>query len=261
VLKNATAIEKQINEATDAALKTNLLDELAGRVVMPYVVIALVLALLAMMIRRSALPEIDTSTESSAEGATSSLAAGRTSVWQFPHLVLGAVAIFMYVGAEVMAGDVIGVYGKSLGFSLDQTKYFTTFTLGAMLLGYVLSIVLIPKFISQQNFLKYSAILGIVLTVLTYLTSGSGAVTSIALLGLANAVMWPAIFPLAINGLGRFTQIGSAILVMGIAGGALIPQLYGLLDKSLGHQSAFLICMLPCYLYILYYATWGHKPR
>jgi fucose permease len=130
-----------------------------------------------------------------------------------------------------------------------------------MLLGYVLSIVLIPKFISQQNFLKYSAILGIVLTVLTYLTSGSGAVTSIALLGLANAVMWPAIFPLAINGLGRFTQIGSAILVMGIAGGALIPQVYGLLDQSVGYQLAFLICMLPCYLYILYYAIWGYKPR
>jgi len=214
-----------------------------------------------MMIRRSALPEIDTNAESDAGSTASSLAAGRTSVWQFPHLVLGALAIFLYVGAEVMAGDVIGVYGKSIGFSLDQTKYFTTFTLAAMLLGYVLSIALIPKYISQQNFLKYSAMLGILLTVLTYSTTGSTAVTCIALLGLANAVMWPAIFPLAINGLGRFTQIGSAILVMGIAGGALIPQLYGLLEKSSGYQSAFLICMLPCYLYILYYATWGYKPR
>lgn len=261
VLKNANAIEAQINEATDAAVKTGLLDQLAGRVVMPYIIMAIVLAALAMMIRRSSLPEIDTAAESSAEGAVSGLAAGRTSVWQFPHLVLGAVAIFVYVGAEVMAGDVIGIYGKSLGFSLDQTKYFTTFTLASMLLGYVLSIALIPKYVSQQNFLKYSAMLGIVLTLLTYVTTGSTAVMCVALLGLANAVMWPAIFPLAINGLGKFTQIGSAILVMGIAGGALIPQLYGLLDKSLGHQLAFLICMLPCYLYILYYAALGYKLR
>jgi fucose permease len=129
--------------------------------------------------------------------------------------------------------------------------------------------------------LKYSALLGVVLAAAAFFTSnstatfntaisignleipivGHPAILSIAFLGLANAVMWPAIFPLAINGLGRFTQIGSAILIMGIAGGALIPQLYGLLDRSLGHQLAFLICMLPCYLYILYYAIWGYKPR
>lgn len=160
-----------------------------------------------------------------------------------------------------MAGDVIGVYGKSLGFDLDQTKYFTTFTLGAMLLGYILSILLIPKYIAQQDFLKYSAILGAVLTVMTYFTTGSTAVTCIAFLGLANAVMWPAIFPLAINGLGRFTQIGSAWLVMGIAGGAIIPQGYGLLEKSIGYQAAFLVLMLPCYLYLLYYAMRGYRPR
>lgn len=261
VLKNANAIEAQINEATDEMVKAGLLQQLADRVVMPYIVMSVVLALLAMMIRRSSLPEIDTNGESAGDGAASSLATGRSSVWQFPHLVLGAIAIFVYVGAEVMAGDVIGIYGKSLGFSLDQTKYFTTFTLGAMLVGYVLSIILIPKYVSQQNFLKYSAMLGVVLTLLTYVATGSTAVMCIALLGLANAVMWPAIFPLAINGLGRFTQIGSAILVMGIAGGAIIPQIYGLLDRSFGHQSAFVFAMLPCYLYILYYAVAGYKPR
>ncbi len=260
VLKNATAIETQINEATDATIKSGLLDQLAGRVVAPYMVMAIVLAVLALMIRRSALPEIDTAAESSDAGQTN-LSAGRTSVSQFPHLVLGAIALFVYVGAEVMAGDVIGIYGKSLGFNLDQTKYFTTFTLGAMLLGYILNILLIPKYIAQQNFLKYSAILGVILTALTFFTTGSTAVSCIALLGLANAVMWPAIFPLAINGLGRFTQMGSAWLVMGIAGGAIIPQCYGLLEKSMGYQTAFLVLMLPCYLYILYYAMVGYRPR
>jgi fucose permease len=132
-----------------------------------------------------------------------------------------------------------------------------------MLVGYILSIILIPKYISQQKFLRYSAILGLVLTVLTFFTSGSTAVLCIALLGLANAVMWPAIFPLAINGLGRFTQIGSALLIMGIAGGALLPQLYGYLSEldSVGYQLAFQITMVPCYLYILYYAIAGYKPR
>ncbi|HNL39670.1 MAG TPA: sugar MFS transporter [Saprospiraceae bacterium] len=281
VLKNATEIEKQVEAATDAALRTGLLDELAGRVILPYVVMAVVLAGLALMIRKSSLPEIDTENiggdsqderairdnildKNPLEQASApalNLSAGRTSVWQFPHLVLGALAIFFYVGAEVMSGDGIGIYGRALGFQLDQTKYFTSFTLAAMLLGYVLNIVLIPKFISQQNYLKYSAILGIALTCVTYFATGSAAVTSIALLGLANAVMWPAIFPLAINGIGRFTQIGSALLVMGIAGGAVMPQLYGLLEKPVGHQAAFLIVMLPCYLYILYYAMWGYKPR
>ncbi len=283
VLKNATAIESQVMQTTDAVLKAGLLDELAARVIMPYIVMAVVLAGLALMIRRSALPEVDvtaedqsnapaldTATESKildagkgmqSERPTLNLAAGRTSIWQFPHLLLGALALFFYVGAEVMAGDVIGIYGKSLGFSLDLTKYFTTFTLAAMLLGYVLSIVAIPKYISQQNFLKYSAILGVVLTILVYFTTGSTAVTFIALLGLANAVMWPAIFPLAINGLGKFTQIGSAILIMGIAGGAVLPQAYGLIEESLGYQAAFLISMLPCYLFIFYYAVKGYKPR
>ncbi|TNE67888.1 MAG: glucose/galactose MFS transporter [Bacteroidetes bacterium] len=262
VLKNASAIEDQILSATDMATKTALLDELAGRVVTPYIVMALVLGALAFMIRRSALPEIDTAAEEQAEG-DASLSAGRTSIWQFPHLLLGALAIFFYVGAEVMAGDGITIYSRSLGFELDQTKYFTSFTLGAMLVGYVLSILLIPKYISQQNFLRYSAILGLVLTLLTFFTAGSTAVLCIALLGLANAVMWPAIFPLAINGLGRFTQIGSALLIMGIAGGALLPQLYGYLaeQESVGHQAAFLITMLPCYLYILYYSIGGYKPR
>ena len=258
VLKNATALEEQVKTAVDEAQKAVLLDELAARVIVPYVVMAVVLAALAFMIRRSALPEIDLSGNDSNDTEPT---VAKSSVWQYSHLVLGVVALFMYVGAEVMAGDGIGIYGKSLGFELDQTKYFTSFTLAGMLVGYVLNIALIPKYISQQMFLRISAILGIVLVSLTYFTTGSTAVSCIALLGLANAVMWPAIFPLAINGLGKFTQIGSALLVMGIAGGAVVPQIYGLLERSMGYQTAFVLVMTPCYLYILYYAVAGHKVR
>lgn len=258
VLKNATALEENIKTAADEVQKAVLLDELAARVIVPYVVMAVVLAALAFMIRRSALPEIDLSGSDTNDAEP---AVAKSSVWQYRHLVLGVLAIFFYVGAEVMAGDGIGIYGKSLGFELDQTKYFTSFTLVGMLLGYVLSIALIPKFISQQMFLRISAILGILLVALTFFTTGSTAVSCIALLGLANAVMWPAIFPLAINGLGKFTQIGSALLIMGIAGGAVVPQVYGLLERSMGYQTAFVVVMTPCYLYILYYAVVGHKVK
>ncbi len=260
VLKNASAIEAQVLNAADAAQKSALLDELATRVVSPYIIMAVVLAALAFMIRQAKLPEINTAAMTQ-DGGGLDLSPGRSSIWQFPHLVLGALAIFCYVGLEVMSGDGITIYGRSLGFGLDQTKYFTSFTLAAMLIGYVLNIFLIPKYISQQNFLKYSSLLGIALMLLTYVSTGSTAVTCIAAMGLANAVMWPAIFPLAINGLGRFTERGSALLIMGIAGGAVMPQLYGALEGSLGYANALLIVILPCYLYILYYAVQGYKPR
>jgi fucose permease len=182
-------------------------------------------------------------------------------VFQFPHLVLGVLCLFLYVGAEVMAGDAIGTYGKAMGIPLDQTKYFTTFTLFAMLAGYVAGIFTIPKIISQQKALSISAVLGILFTVCVFFSTGYTAITFIALLGLANALMWPAIFPLAIDGLGRFTKMGSALLIMGIAGGALVPLLYTTLKDKAGvsNQLSFLICMLPAYLYILYYSLAGYK--
>lgn len=267
VLKNAESLEKQIATATDPAQKALLLDSLASRVVGPYIVIAIVLLLLAFMIKRSTLPEIDTDGEDvKTEGTT----AARTSVLQYPYLLLGVLCIFLYVGVEVMAGDVIGTYGSQLGMSLDKTKYFTSFTLAAMLVGYVVGILTIPKIMSQDKALRISAILGIIFTLGAFLTDGNLAVTFIALLGLANALMWPAIFPLAIDKLGKFTKIGSALLVMGIAGGAVVPQIYsglfnrdGLLgflhSSSIDFREAFLYCMLPCYLYILYFALAGHK--
>jgi len=168
--------------------------------------------------------------------------------------------LFLYVGVEVMAGDAIGAYGRELGIPLDETKYYTAFTLFSMLAGYVIGIISIPKYISQQTALAVSAVLGVIFSIAVFLTTGYTAITFIALLGLANALMWPAIFPLAISGLGKFTKIGSALLIMGIAGGALVPLLYTTLkDKQLfSNAQAFLICMLPSYLYILYYALKGY---
>ncbi|MEO8762790.1 MAG: sugar MFS transporter [Ginsengibacter sp.] len=257
VLKGATATETKIREATDMVQKNIWLDELASRVIAPYVVMTIVLALVAFLIVKSKLPEIREPEESD----ESILAATKSSPLQFPHLVLGVLCIFLYVGAEVMAGDAIGTYGKALGMPLDETKFFTTFTLCAMLAGYIVGIFTIPKILSQQKALTISAILGMIFTVCVFATSGYVAITFIALLGLANALMWPSIFPLAIDGLGKFTKIGAALLVMGIAGGAVLPLIYSSLkDKvHLTNQLSFLVCMLPCYLYILYYSLSGYR--
>ncbi len=256
VLKNAGKIEEEIVKATDPATKEKLLNELASRVITPYIIIAIALILLAIMIKRSSLPEIDPNAEDSSDQTQ----VAKTSVFQFPHLVLGVICLFLYVGVEVMAGDAIGVYGRQLGIPLDETKYFTTFTLLSMLVGYVIGIFTIPKYLSQQNALAISAILGIVFSVGVFVTQGYVAISFIALLGLANALMWPALFPLAISGLGRFTKTGAALLIMGIAGGAVVPLLYTTLkDKGITtNEVAFLICMLPAYVYILFYAVKGY---
>lgn len=256
VLNNASKLEAQVLAAKDEIEKAVLLDELAQRVIMPYTVMAIILVISAILIRFSSLPEIEKESE-----LEDTQAITKTSPFQFPHLILGALCIFLYVGAEVMAGDVIGTYGKSLGFSLDQAKYFTSFTLVSMLVGYIIAIFAIPRFISQENSLKYAALLGVVFTIAAFLTKGQNSVTFIALLGLANAPMWPAIFPLGIKGLGNLTKIGSAIMVMGIAGGAIVPLIYGILSKSIGFQAAFMVTMLPCYLYVLYFSIWGHKAK
>lgn len=257
VLKNAGSIETAISQTTDPAVKESLLNELAGRVITPYIIMTVVLVLLAFMIKKSALPEIDTDQED----ATDKSAVEKHSVLAFPHLLLGVLCLFLYVGAEVMAGDAIGAYGREMGMPLDETKYFTTFTLFAMLLGYIIGIFTIPKYLTQQKALAISAVSGIVFSLLAFATTGYLAISFIALLGLSNALMWPAIFPLAISGLGRFTKTGSALLITGIAGGALIPLLYTTLkDKEiLSNSMSFMVCMVPAYLYILYYALRGYK--
>ncbi|HRJ29510.1 MAG TPA: sugar MFS transporter [Cyclobacteriaceae bacterium] len=260
VLSGASEIESQINTAVDEQTRLQLMDSLAQRVILPYVIMAGVLILLAVMIRLSSLPEIETESE---ELSDTQVSKNKTSILQFPHLVLGAICIFVYVGAEVMAGDVIGPYGKALGMSLDETKNFTSYTLWSMVVGYIIGIITIPKYIKQEDALKYSALTGIIFSVLAFFTTGYLSILFIALLGLANSLMWPAIFPLAIDGLGRFTKIGSALLIMGIAGGAIIPQVYGRLIDTDGlawnSQTAFFWCVLPCYIYILYFSILGHR--
>jgi glucose/galactose transporter len=243
--------------AADAATKATLLNEFAAKIHTPYLVMAGVLVLVAIAILFSSLPEIKPS-DANAEHAGGS-AGGKGSVFQFPHLWLGVLCLFVYVGVEVLAGDAIGTYGNGFGLPLDETKFFTSFTLGAMLLGYLSGLVAIPRFISQERYLSVSAVLGIVFALCAFLTKGYVSVGFVAALGFANAMMWPAIFPLAIKGLGRFTETGSALLIMGIAGGAIIPQLFAVLKQHHDFQLVFVALAVPCYLYILFFALRGHR--
>lgn len=256
-LKNAAAIEKQI-EATTGQAKEQLLQEVLGRVNTPYFTLAVLFCVFAIVIRVSHLPEVQEEEETP---STTGNLTSRKSIFDFPHLFLGAFCIFLYVAAEVMAGDIIGVYGKELGISADIAKFFTALTLSGMLIGYVVGVITIPKYISQQKALRICAVLGILFSIVAYVSDGYVSVTFIALLGLANSLMWPAIFPLGISHLGRFTKTGSAIMIMGIAGGAIWPFLYAFLKDNVGlnFQLAYFVVVLPCYLYILYFAVSGHK--
>ena len=245
-------------DAADAATKTQLLNEFAAKIHTPYLVMAGILVLVAIAILFSSLPEIKPS-EANAEQAGMGERLGKQSVFQFPHLWLGVLCLFVYVGVEVLAGDAIGTYGNGFGLPLDQTKFFTSFTLGAMLLGYVVGLLAIPRFVSQERFLSISAVLGVVFAIAAYFTEGYVSVGFVAALGFANAMMWPAIFPLAIKGLGRFTETGSALLIMGIAGGAIIPQLFAVLKQHYDFQLVFMALAVPCYLYILFFARVGHR--
>jgi MFS transporter, FHS family, L-fucose permease len=232
------------------------LDELASRVIYPYLVMTVILVLLGVMIRFSPLPEIEKEETDEAAGEVEK----KTHIFQFPNLVLGVLALFLYVGAEVIAGDTIIRYGNSVGIPLETAKYFTTFTMVAMIAGYLLGIIFIPRLITQQKALQISALLGVAFSVGILFTPPEISVALVAMLGFANAIVWPAVWPLALHGLGRFIKTGSAMLIMAIAGGALIPLLWGKLSDISSTQTAYWI-LIPCYLFIFYYAVSGHKKR
>lgn len=256
VLKDADILVKRI-KGMDVAGKVNELNILASKVIVPYVVILIILMILAFLVYFSGLPAIDTDKEDETLAAANFK---KTSILQFPHLLLGVLTLFLYVGVEVMAGDTIIRYGASQGIALSTAKFFTSCTLAAMIAGYITGIIAIPTYIKQDKALIVCAILGVLFSVAAIFTSGYTSVLFIALLGLANSLMWPAIWPLAIADLGRFTKIGSSLLIMGIAGGALIPLLYGYLTDVFNSRVAYII-LVPCYLFIWYFAAAGHKIR
>lgn len=246
--------------------RSTALDELIRRVIAPYAVVGACLLIIGFAIRYSPLPEIDTEEES---GEVAEATTGKTSVFQFPHLVLGAVAIFIHVGTQILAIDTIISYAGSMGISLMDAKVFPSYTLFLTICGYLLGIVCIPRFISQVTALRICTILGVVFSLLIIYGKGEVSLLGhtadisiwfIVLLGLANSLVWAGIWPLALDGLGRFTKIGASLMIMGLCGNAIMPLVYGYFADVHGLRDAYWV-LVPCYLYLIYYAVWGHKLR
>lgn len=246
--------------------KAKALDELVRRVIVPYLCVGTVLVLLGFLVRFSPLPEIDT------EHETEELAAanmGKNSILQFPHLVLGAIGIFLHVGTQVIAIDTIIGYANSMQIPLMEARTFPSYTLAATICGYILGIICIPRFFSQVNALRFCTLLGTVLTLLIVFTKGQihflGHTTDISiwfvvLLGLANSLVWAGIWPLALDELGKFTKRGASVMIMGLCGNAILPLFYGYFADKYDVRTAYWV-LLPCYLYLVFYAVYGHRIR
>lgn len=256
LFSDTQTLSARIDALTGAEL-ANELDILASRVIVPYLIMAVILAGLALMVLKAHLPEINPEQEDAATGNSSALAE-RDSVFAFPHLMLGVLCIFVYVGVEVIAIDTIGLYGEYQGFDLNTAGKFSIYSLIGLTIGYLLGIVVIPKYMSQRVALITCATLGFIFALAALVTDGWVSIAFIVLLSFAHALMWPSIWPLALDSLGRFTKLGSALLVMGIVGGAIMPLIYGAIADSTNRQAAYWIT-IPCYLYIFFYALKGHK--
>jgi glucose/galactose transporter len=248
------------------AEKNAALDELIRRVIVPYSIVGTVLVGLGLMVRFSPLPEIDTEHESADVAVANS---GKTSIFQFPHLILGAVAIFIHVGTQVIAIDTIIGYANYMNINLMEAKVFPSYTLAATICGYIAGILLIPKFISQVNMLRLCTLLGVFFTLLIIYTEGTVtflghtadiSIWFVVLLGLANSLVWAGIWPLALDGLGRFTKLGASIMIMGLCGNAILPLFYGYFADLYNVHLAYWV-LFPCYLYLVFYAVYGHKIR
>ncbi len=274
ILSGMSEFSEEKMAALNLAEQQEQLSELASRLVAPYIGMALILIALAAAVMFSPLPEIDEE-ESPQEEALEKH--NHWGILQYPQAVLGAIALFFYVGVEVIAGDTIGLYGKQVG--VENFGSLTSYTMAFMVIGYVLGMIAIPRLISQGQALLISAVSGIVFGLGIVLSSTEShlianvlfgwtgistvpdSVMFVALAGLANALVWPAIWPLALTDLGKHTPSGAALLIMGISGGAVIPLLYGYLSDNVGTAQSGYWLMVPCYLFILFYAVKGHKIR
>ncbi len=275
ILSDGDAFVANLNTMNEVA-RSAALDELARRVINPYIVMTVILFVLGIGIRLSGLPDLEAEPE---DDETAKNLSEKKSIWDFPHLILGVMALFFYVGVEVIAGDTIIRYGQSLGVPLNSSKFFASLVMFGMVIGYIIGIIFIPKYLDQRNALKGSAVLGIVFSICAIFVPADLmlnfhfidittfhpivlnmplTVLFVALFGLSNALVWPAIWPLAIHNLGSFIKTGSAMLIMAISGGAILPQLWGAFSDTIGSQNAYWLATL-AYIVILFYAVKGYK--
>ena len=264
ILKASDSALFEMLPTMDEAAKNTALDELTRRMMIPYACLGILLVGVGLFIRYSVLPEINTEDESDEMIASHG---GKTNVFQFPYLVLGAIAIFLHVGTQVIAIDTIIGYAQSMGLNLLEAKTFPSYTLSATMVGYVIGILCIPRFVSQTNSLRICTITGLIFALCILFIPGhmmfkgyeiSISIWFVVLLGLPNALIYAGIWPLAIRDLGRFTKTGSSVLIMGLAGNAILPMFYAHYIDTIGTRAAYWV-LLPCFIYLVFYAVYGHK--
>jgi FHS family L-fucose permease-like MFS transporter len=260
-----TDLFKELGTMNEAE-RNAALDELIRRVIFPYTCLGVALFGLGLMVRYSPLPEINTEQESP-ELATAN--SGKKTIFQFPHLILGAAGIFLHVGTQVIAIDTVIGYANSMQIDLLEAKVFPSYTLFATICGYILGIICIPKFIGQVNALRICTLLGTMFTILIIFAKGQVSflghsadisIWFVVLLGLANSLVWAGMWPLALDGLGRFTKLGASVMIMGLCGNAILPLIYGYLADLYNVRYAYWV-LFPCYLYLVFYAFYGHRIR
>jgi glucose/galactose transporter len=244
VMHNIGGVAEQAQHAASPTEREAILSAFTNAVYWPYLGMAALLCVVACAVFLSNLPDLD---------APTPLILSAPDFHITPRLGFGMVATFLYVGIEVLAGDAIGTYGQAFGMPLDQTRFFTAFTLFAMMAGYVAGLCLVPRVLSQERCMVLSCMGGILFAVAAYLTTGYVSVLCVALLGLANAMIMPALFPMAIRDAGRHVPLVSALLVMMFSGGACTPQVFVLIKPYIGVQAAFLVLAVPAYLVLLGY--------
>lgn len=244
------------------AEKDLLLDELIRRVIVPYSILSLFLFLFGCAIHFIRLPDLSNEQEKSTHSS-----GDHKSIGSYPYLILGVFAIFFHVAAQVISIDTIISYAESMGFNLHEAKIFPSITLSCALVGYFIGILLIPRFASQQRMFRICTVGGLVLSVCVLVIPGEvqmyGHATSLSiwclsLMGVCNALIYAGIWPLAIHDLGRWTNLGSSFMVMALCGNAFMPVIYGLIADHYGLRIGYIV-LIPCFLYLIFYAFYGYK--
>jgi glucose/galactose transporter len=242
----------------DLIEKARILDLYALKIVGPYILITLVFLALAALIYFSNMPEIDDS-RSDVEGEIKEIKP-RSGIFQYPWLILGVIAMFFSISCEVIPTDGIIIYSRSLGLSIEESRFFPNYALFAMLAGYLFTIVMIPKYLSQHRALQFASIFGILLSLCSFFTDGIVSVFCLALTGFATAMFWGTIWGLSLRELGKYTKIGSAMLLMGLLGGAILPVIFGkLIDANIHFPQNAILLLIPFYLVLFAYGSWGYR--
>jgi fucose permease len=256
-LADADSLSEAIQGLNEAE-KSAALDAYALKIVNPYIIISLVLFAVAALVHFSKLPEVDEMAGTT--GTDGKMLKDRKSVFDYPYLVLGVIALFVAGACETVPIDGIIIYSQALDIPMDTARHFSTYTLFIMLFGYLLVSILVPKYVSQHQALLFAAVWGLVLTAGAYLTTGILSVYCLLFLGFSASMLWGTIWGLALRGLGGHTKKASAFLIMSLIGGGIVTVIFGdMLDSYADKPQISVLILIPCYLFILYYSLRGYR--